>query len=132
MLGRIRWGIRLGLGGSQAEFSPLPSDALGLDSSTTRQRIAICSDWADQIASMLLLTRSAAVEPQSSIVASASWIERLVTGPLSTSLAMIAAAWFGLALLGGRLSFKRGGLLVLGCFILFGAPAIARELSLVV
>jgi type IV secretory pathway VirB2 component (pilin) len=77
---------------------------------------------------MLLLTLSAAIEPQSSVVASASWIELLITGPLGTSLAMIAVAWFGLALLGGRLSFRRGGLLVLGCFILFRAPTIAREL----
>lgn len=77
---------------------------------------------------MVHLTLSAAVDPQSSAFAGAGWIERLIAGPLGTSLAVMAVAWFGLALLGGRLSFRRGGLLVLGCFILFSAPVMARVL----
>jgi type IV secretion system protein VirB2 len=60
--------------------------------------------------------------------AAASWVERLLTGPLGTSLAVIAVAWFGFGMLTGRLAVRRGALLVLGCFILFGAPGIARGL----
>jgi len=61
-------------------------------------------------------------------VAAAHWAEQLLLGPLGTSLAVIAVAWFGFALLAGRFSLRRGGLLALGCFVLFGAPSLARAL----
>jgi type IV secretion system protein VirB2 len=57
-----------------------------------------------------------------------SGIDGWLTGPLGTGVAVIAVAWFGFSLLGGRLSLRRGGLVVLGCFVLFGAPSIARGL----
>ena len=60
--------------------------------------------------------------------AALQWIEQLVVGPLGTSIAVIAVAWFGFALLAGRFSLRRGALLVLGCFVLFGAPNLARAL----
>lgn len=43
-------------------------------------------------------------------------------------LAVIAVGWFGFELLTGRVSLHRGATVILGCFILFGAPAIARAL----
>lgn len=61
-------------------------------------------------------------------LAAAQWVDRMLVGPLGTSVAVIGVAWFGFALLAGRLSLRRGGLLVLGCFVLFGAPGIARAL----
>lgn len=77
---------------------------------------------------MLLLSASALSASDTSAFAGAAWIEQLITGALGTPLAVIAVAWFGLALLGGRASFRRGGLLVLGCSILFSAPVMARAL----
>lgn len=60
--------------------------------------------------------------------AAAQWVNQIVLGPLGTSVAVIAVAWFGFALLAGRLTLRRGGLLALGCFVLFGAPGLARAL----
>ena len=60
--------------------------------------------------------------------AAAGWFESLLTGSLGTTIAVIAVAWFGFELLAGRLSLRRGGVLVLGCFILFGASSIASSL----
>ena len=77
---------------------------------------------------MVVLALSVQVEAQGSAFAGASWIEQLIAGPLGTSLAVIAVAWFGVALLGGRLSIKQGGILVLGCFVMFAAPVMARAL----
>ena len=57
-----------------------------------------------------------------------SGIESWLTGPVGTDIAVIAVASFGFSLLGGRLSLRRGGLVVLGSFVLFGAPSIARGL----
>lgn len=57
------------------------------------------------------------------------WLSSLLIGPIGTSCAVIAVAWFGFEMLGGRLSMRRGGLLVLGCFILFSAPSLALALT---
>lgn len=69
------------------------------------------------------------IQPGSSLPAAVEWIESLLYGGLGTSVAVIAVGWFGFEMLTGRLSLRRGGTLVLGCFIFFGAPSIARELK---
>ena len=61
--------------------------------------------------------------------AAVSWVSTLLIGPIGTSCAVIAVAWFGYGMLGGRLSVRRGWLLVLGCFILFSAPSLAAALT---
>ena len=53
------------------------------------------------------------------------WIQAAMVGSLATAVAIIAIAGFGLMLLSGRLSRRRGFQLILGCFIVFGAPTIA-------
>jgi type IV secretory pathway VirB2 component (pilin) len=64
----------------------------------------------------------------SSLLAAAQWLEGLVQGPLAVTLAVIAVAATGLMMLSGRLAVRRGLVVTLGCFVLFGAPAIARGL----
>lgn len=60
------------------------------------------------------------------LVRAAHWIEVLMLGPVATTIAVLAIASLGFAMLGGRLSVRRGLTALFGCFILFGAPAIAR------
>lgn len=43
-------------------------------------------------------------------------------------IAILAVAGIGLAMLQGRVSVRSGLRVAIGCFILFGAPAIAQEL----
>ncbi|MDP9421349.1 MAG: TrbC/VirB2 family protein [Pseudomonadota bacterium] len=62
----------------------------------------------------------------SALLAAARWLEGLVQGPVATTVALLAIASTGLMMLTGRLPVRRGLAAVLGCFILFGAPAIAR------
>lgn len=62
------------------------------------------------------------------LLAAARWIESLLLGPLATSVAVIAVAWVGLLMLTGRVNVRRGLTVILGCFILFGAGAIAHGL----
>jgi type IV secretory pathway VirB2 component (pilin) len=57
------------------------------------------------------------------------WMAAVLTGPLATGVAVIAVALFGFGMLTGRLDVKSGLRLVLGAFILFGAPSIAREIA---
>lgn len=49
-------------------------------------------------------------------------------GTPATALAMVAVAWLGYEMLDGRVPVRRAVQVVLGCCILFGAPAIVAEL----
>lgn len=60
--------------------------------------------------------------------AAASWISVVLFGPLATTIAIIAIAWIGFAMLSGRIDIRRGLAVVLGCFLLFGAHRIAEGL----
>ena len=77
---------------------------------------------------MILLSIASYGAQSSSPFAALEWVERVLLGPLGTSLAVIAVAWFGFEMLTGRMSPRRGGIMVLGCFIFFGAPQLAQSL----
>jgi type IV secretory pathway VirB2 component (pilin) len=64
----------------------------------------------------------------SAVVAAVRWIEGTLLGPAATSVAVVCVAAIGLMMLSGRIDFRRAAAIVLGCFILFGAPAIAAAL----
>jgi type IV secretory pathway VirB2 component (pilin) len=64
----------------------------------------------------------------SAIAAAAQWIGDLLFGPLATSIAVIAVAWVGFAMLSGRIEIRRGLSVVFGCFLLLGAKGIALGL----
>ncbi len=56
------------------------------------------------------------------------WVESLLTGLIGNTIACVAIAMIGLSMLQGRLAVRCGLQVILGCFILFGAPYIARNL----
>lgn len=61
-----------------------------------------------------------------SFIAAVAWLGGALTGTLATSIATIAVASIGLLLLSGRISLRRSTQVLIGCFILFGAPLIAQ------
>lgn len=61
-----------------------------------------------------------------SIAGAVGWIEGAMTGSAATAIAVMAVAAFGLRMLGGHVDWRRGARVVLGCFLIFGAPVIAR------
>lgn len=63
-----------------------------------------------------------------STASAAGWIEGTLLGSVGTTVAVIAIAGLGMAMLQGHVSPRRAIQVVLGCFILFGAPTIARGL----
>jgi type IV secretion system protein VirB2 len=63
------------------------------------------------------------------IGATTGWLRDLLLGELAYMLAVLAIALVGAAMLQGRLSLRHAARVVLGCFILFGAPVIANGLS---
>jgi type IV secretory pathway VirB2 component (pilin) len=63
------------------------------------------------------------------LVAAVMWLEQTVLGTIATTIAVIAIAYLGFTLLSGRVSLRYGATVVLGCFILFGAPAIVAGIQ---
>jgi type IV secretory pathway VirB2 component (pilin) len=59
--------------------------------------------------------------PTGALAPAATWVTDLMFGPLATTIAVIAIAWVGFAMLSGRVDIKRGLSVVFGCFLLLGA-----------
>lgn len=59
------------------------------------------------------------------LLAAASWTQATLVGTMATLVAVIAVAAIGAMMLTGRVDLRRGLMVVLGCFVLFGASSIA-------
>jgi type IV secretion system protein VirB2 len=64
--------------------------------------------------------------PQGSgvLVSAVSWLQGTLMGTVATVVAVIAIAAVGFGMLTGRINWRHGAVVVLGCFILFGAASI--------
>lgn len=62
------------------------------------------------------------------LLTAVQWLRDTLLGSVASSIAVIAVASVGLGMLSGRLDWRRGARMVVGCFILFGAPSIAAGL----
>jgi type IV secretion system protein VirB2 len=60
----------------------------------------------------------------SPLVAAMVWIQDTLLGNVATAAAVIAVAVVGFMMLTGRIEWRRGLTVVIGCFIIFGAVAI--------
>jgi type IV secretory pathway VirB2 component (pilin) len=59
------------------------------------------------------------------ITESARWIEGVMLGEIALGVCVIAVAFIGMLMLTGRLPLREGARVVVGCFVLLGAPVIA-------
>jgi len=60
----------------------------------------------------------------SPILSAVGWLQGTLLGNVATTLAVIAVGATGLMMLTGRIDWRRGATVILGCFIVFGAAAI--------
>jgi type IV secretory pathway VirB2 component (pilin) len=69
--------------------------------------------------------------PQGSgpIVAALSWLQGTLLGNVATAVAVMAVAAVGFMMLTGRLNWRFGATVIIGCFILFGAGAIVAGIQ---
>lgn len=65
-------------------------------------------------------------DPQGSgpIVAALGWLQGTLLGNVATAVAVIAVAMVGFMMLTGRMNWRFGATVIVGCFVLFGASAI--------
>jgi type IV secretory pathway VirB2 component (pilin) len=75
------------------------------------------------------MTPETSLPPANAVALAMRWIESIVTGSLAMSVAVICVGAFGLMLMSGHVPRRRGAQLIIGCFIIFGASAIANGLS---
>lgn len=58
------------------------------------------------------------------IVSAVQWLQGTLLGTVATVVAVIAVACVGFMMLTGRMNWRYGAVVILGCFILFGAVGI--------
>ncbi len=70
-------------------------------------------------------------DPQGSgpIVAALAWLQGTLLGNVATAVAVIAVAMVGFMMLTGRLNWRFGATVIVGCFVLFGASAIVSGIQ---
>ena len=86
-----------------------------------------------KIASALTIALSSPVSAQQSyadpagsgaFVSAINWLQGTLMGTVATVAAVIAIACVGFMMLTGRINWRYGATVILGCFILFGAGSI--------
>jgi type IV secretion system protein VirB2 len=70
-------------------------------------------------------------DPQGSgpIVAALGWLQGTLLGNVATAVAVIAVAMVGFMMLTGRMNWRFGATVIVGCFVLFGAGAIVSGIQ---
>lgn len=84
---------------------------------------------------LTLLSPSAALaqgaDPRGSgpIVAALAWLQGTLLGNVATAVAVMAVATVGFMMLTGRLNWRFGATVIVGCFVLFGAASIVSGIQ---
>jgi type IV secretion system protein VirB2 len=74
---------------------------------------------------------AAGPDPQGSgpIVNALMWLQGTLLGNVATAVAVIAVAMVGFMMLTGRMNWRFGATVIIGCFILFGSAAIVSGIQ---
>lgn len=63
------------------------------------------------------------------LVSALRWLEGTLLGTIATVVAVIAVAMVGFMMLTGRINWRYGATVIVGCFILFGAASIVAGIQ---
>ena len=92
--------------------------------------------FKQNLAALALLAMStpaaaAQANPQGSgpIVAALAWLQGTLLGNVATAVAVIAVAMVGFMMLTGRMNWRFGATVIIGCFSLFGAGTIVAGIQ---
>lgn len=88
-------------------------------------RAAVAGSLSMLLASAARAQQAYADPAGSSVLVSAvNWLQGTLLGTIATVVAVIAVATVGFLMLTGRINWRYGATVILGCFILFGASSI--------
>lgn len=63
------------------------------------------------------------------IVSALGWLQGTLLGNVATAVAVMAVAAVGFMMLTGRMNWRFGATVIIGCFILFGAASIVAGIQ---
>lgn len=63
------------------------------------------------------------------IVGAVRWVQGTLLGTVATVAAVVAVAAVGFLMLTGRMNWRHGATVILGCFVLFGATSIVAGIQ---
>ena len=81
------------------------------------------------ILAAVVSTQTAMAQSSNPILGAVTWIKDALMGPVATTVAVVAVAMVGFMMLTGRMNWKHGAVVILGLFILFGAPHIVDSIQ---
>ncbi len=86
--------------------------------------------WA-MVAATAAQAQDSLADPAGSgvIVSAVRWLQGTLLGTIATVVAVIAVASVGLLMLTGRINWRYGATVIIGCFILFGAASIVAGIQ---
>jgi type IV secretion system protein VirB2 len=93
-------------------------------------RLASCLTTAVLAAETAFAQSTTSPRGSGPIVAAVDWMRSGLLGPIATSVAVIAVAFIGFMMLTGRMNWKHGITVIVGCFIIFGATAIVGGIQM--
>jgi type IV secretion system protein VirB2 len=96
-----------------------------------RRSLAIATGMAALTASAAQAQAAGMPAGASPLVAALGWVQDTMLGNLATTAAVIAVAAVGFLMLTGRIDWRRGLTVIVGCFVIFGAAAIVAGLRAV-
>jgi type IV secretion system protein VirB2 len=102
----------------------------GLNGKRLRGAGVLAALWAS-IQANVAMAQDSLADPQGSgaIVSAVRWLEGTLLGTVATVVAVIAVASVGFLMLTGRINWRYGATVILGCFILFGAASIVAGIQ---
>ena len=92
----------------------------------SRRIAAVCSALVASLSASPAFAQDMYSDPAGSgaIVAAVNWLQGTLMGTIATVVAVIAVASVGFMMLTGRINWRYGATVILGCFVLFGASSI--------
>jgi type IV secretion system protein VirB2 len=75
-------------------------------------------------ATLPAIARAAPPAGAGPILGAVTWMQETLLGEVASGVAVIAVAVVGLLMLTGRINWRYGATVIVGCFILFGAATI--------
>lgn len=69
------------------------------------------------------------VQSNDPITSALVWMQSILLGPIATTLAVMAVAGVGFMMLTGRMNWRYGATVIIGVFIIFGAPRLVATIQ---
>jgi type IV secretory pathway VirB2 component (pilin) len=90
---------------------------------------AVFGAWLALLSAPVVAQSYADPAGSGAIVGAVNWLQGTLLGTVATVVAVIAVASVGLLMLSGRINWRHGATVILGCFILFGAASIVAGIQ---